>query len=234
MAILKFGAPVAGLRGTLLGATYSANLSGPYVRAWSQPPSNPSFLQNLERARISQWGEAWAGLTSAQRSDWDSYAADPAQELTNSLGEAYYLSGWLWFVKINERLNWAGQSQRSDAPTATRPINPGPITTYYWESGGSPAYRLDWTSGYFGSNAIVTAAVLQNRASRTNADGQYRLLAADYSPGSDNQVFTTELANVWGTLGAPNSQVFSRTWVQDTQGQRSAPWTEFAPYGTSP
>jgi len=124
MAKTKIAPPLAGICGTVGGLTFSANGSGTYVKLWA-PPSNPrTSPQTVERSYLAQMSNLWRGLTSGQRTAWDTFAALPAQELTDSLGQAYYISGWLWFVKCNIRLLRVGRATRSAAPVIARPAAP--------------------------------------------------------------------------------------------------------------
>jgi len=124
MAITKIGPPLSGIRGTLGGVTYSANGSGTYCKPWA-PPSNPqTSRQTVERAYVAQMPALWKGLSSAQRTAWDTFACLGAQELINSLGETYYASGYNWFCKCNVRLLRVGRATISAAPTIARPAAP--------------------------------------------------------------------------------------------------------------
>lgn len=122
MAIVKFGVVVVGARGTIGGMKFSANGAGPYAAQWSKG-SNPSTpAQSEQRIRISTLASSWRSLPQAQRDDWDDYADDPAQEKTNSLGETYFVSGFNWYVALNQNRIAAGAGVRDDAPTLARPL----------------------------------------------------------------------------------------------------------------
>ena len=124
MAKTKLAAPLAGIRGTVGGLTYSANGSGTFVKAWS-PPSNPQTPpQMTERSYLALMPGLWNALSSAQRTGWDTFAALPAQELFDSLGQSYFASGWNWFCKCNVRLLRVGRSTISAAPVIARPAAP--------------------------------------------------------------------------------------------------------------
>lgn len=124
MAILKLAAPVAGIRGTVAGLIYSANGSGPYVKAWAAPSNPRTETQTIERSILAQMPTLWRALTIFERALWDNFAALPAQELFNSLGESYFISGWLWFVKCNIRLLRVGRATITATPTVARPAAP--------------------------------------------------------------------------------------------------------------
>ena len=124
MAKTLLAAPIAGLRGTVGSLIYSANGSGTYVRAWN-PPSNPrTYNQTIERSFLARMPGLWRSLSDAERTDWDDWAELGDQELTDSLGQAYYISGWLWFVKINIRLLRANRATRTAPPVLSQPSAP--------------------------------------------------------------------------------------------------------------
>lgn len=124
MAIIKIGAPLSGIRGTLGGITYSENGSGPYAKQWSRPVNPRTGLQTQERGFLARMPGLWAALTDAQRADWRTFAEDPAQEKTNSLGEAYYASGYNWFCQCNVSLLRVGRATIQPAPTQAQPAAP--------------------------------------------------------------------------------------------------------------
>jgi len=124
MAITKIGAPLSGIRGTIGGITYSANKSGPYAKAWARASNPQTVKQTTERSYLSEMSQGWRDMNDAQRAAWDAFAALGAQELTNSLGEAYYASGWNWFCKCNIRLLRLARATIEAVPTQARPAAP--------------------------------------------------------------------------------------------------------------
>lgn len=124
MAIIKIGPPLSGIRGTIGGITFSANAATPYAKLWAQGPKKNTPKQYVQRAFQSQMPLLWNDMTDVQRAAWRTFAADPDQELTNSLGEAYYASGFNWFCKCNVRLLRIGLPPRVPVPTIARPAAP--------------------------------------------------------------------------------------------------------------
>lgn len=124
MAITKIGTPLDGIRGTVGGITFSENHTGTYAKKWSRPVNPKSAGQVLSRNQLSLIPEQWRGLTQAQRDAWDTWAALAAQEQTNPLGDAYYLSGWQWFVKLSKVLLRVGRALPTTAPAAGYPALP--------------------------------------------------------------------------------------------------------------
>lgn len=137
MAKTKLAAPLAGLRGTISGWTFSENKAGTYVKAWAQSPKLRTEKQQVQRANIGGLSQAWAALTSGQRSDWNTYAALPAQELTNSLGQAYYTTGFNWFISCSTHLLRAGRVAIASAPVLSVPTAPT-ITAIAIRPSGTP------------------------------------------------------------------------------------------------
>ncbi len=124
MAIIKVGAPLAGIRGTIGGITYSENHSGTYAKKWSMPSNPKTPRQTAERGYLARMPSLWNELTDDQRADWRSFAADPAQEKTNPLGESYYASGYNWFCQCNVSLIRVGRATIKPSPTQAQPAAP--------------------------------------------------------------------------------------------------------------
>lgn len=135
MAIIKLAAPIAGIRGTVGGLTYSANGSSLFVKAWAKGANPRTGKQTNQQSFLSQMPGLWALLSDAERAAWRTFAADPAQELTNSLGETYFASGFNWFAKCNIRLLRVSRSTITAIPTQARPAAPA-ITDFHVTVGG--------------------------------------------------------------------------------------------------
>lgn len=222
MAIIKLAAPVAGIRGTVGGLTYSQNGAGLYVRQWSRGANPRSNKQTEQRANLASMGPAWSALSTAQRAAWDTWAALPAQEQTNALGEVYYLSGWQWFQRINTRLLRTTHAQRDAPPTQSAPAAPtisslqlpGVPSQYAYITYPSGEFDPDWT-------AIVFLSV-GPRASIAAAPTTFLLQVVASSPGDTQLGF---LEGFLGSFGAFQSDQkgFADVYAQTTDGMRSAP-----------
>ncbi|MBA7673667.1 hypothetical protein ES703_81870 [subsurface metagenome] len=87
-------------------------------------PNPRSPKQSVERGYLARMPALWKALNDAQRAAWRSFAADPAQELENPLGEAYFASGYNWFCKCNVRLLRVGRATIQAVPVQARPAAP--------------------------------------------------------------------------------------------------------------
>lgn len=121
MAKILLGPTVIGIRGTVAGITFSQNGGGPYARGWHKPPNQKSTGQITARANLTNWAQQWRTLTSTQKASWNTYAALPAQQLTDSLGQPYYASGFNWYITTQINLAKIGGATTTTAPAGARP-----------------------------------------------------------------------------------------------------------------
>lgn len=228
MAIVKFGPTVVGARGTIAGTIFSANKAGPFARGWSKGSNPNSSLQTGQRGQFGALAAAWRDLTDSQKDDWNDYADDPAQELTNSLGETYFASGFNWYVKINDQLEAAGDARRVDAPTLTRPL--APILTVFttlWTTGAVSESRivLSASSPNLGFDHNVVARITGQ--GRTAIVAGFTFLTIEVPDGSRRILFQDELESAFGTI-ALGQRMFVQVRSQDSHGQRSPLDARFA------
>ena len=113
MAIIKFGITVVGVRGTVGGGTFSANKSGPYLKAWQYPVVSNTSPELLQRARLSEIPTQWRAFGPSIRTAYDTLAASGAYDRVNSLGITYQLSGYQLFA------SWARTKQTADGSIFT-------------------------------------------------------------------------------------------------------------------
>jgi len=174
MAIVRYGLIVTGIRGSVGGSTYSANKSGPYVKAWA-PAINPRTpFQSNERRILSWVASEWRNITPAQRAGWNTWAALAPQEQTNTLGEAYYLSGFQWFVKLNIRLELMGRAWLAACPAGAYPAQPTINHVVTTETGAGGTQKLMYPDLEFsGYDLVLECAVSQDVGSTVQHSGYY-------------------------------------------------------------
>lgn len=178
MAIIKIGAPLTGIRGTIGGITYSANAAGPFAKQWARGSNPKTPKQSLERSYLAQMSSLWSDLSDPERASWRTFASDPAQELTNSLGVAYFASGFNWFVKCTIRLFRVGRSPLSAIPTQARPSAPAIDDFVITQAGSDPdvavggtASASSSTGGFPASQAFDDDMLTRWRSATTNPTG---------------------------------------------------------------
>lgn len=222
MAILKLGELVAGIRGTVGGTIYSANKAGPFARRWSKGPNPQTSKQTVQRGMMTTHSAPWLALAQADRDDWDTYAAEPAQELTNSLGEAYYASGYNWYCRINTHLLLSGRARRDVFPPSAAPGAPTLSTAYSYEPIGVDFHNRITYAAFMFLNYDVIVRV--GFASRTSQLVKYRGFAAVHYTTPTTSTYTEFGLRTLGIFGQPQpeSKCFFLVQRQNAEGRRSA------------
>ena len=220
MAIVKFGPTVVGARGTIAGTIFSANKGGPYARGWSKSANPASTLQQDQRGRLGARAAAWRNLTQPQRVDWDDYANDPPQELTNSLGETYFASGFNWYIRINDHLEAAGEAVRVDAPTLIRPSAPVIQFAVLRITGGAGDSKIRFSAAdpALGANHLIVARLFESQG-RTTASLKHSFIRIAVPDVNRDVFFDFRLNVVFGTI-ALGQRIFYASQIQDAHGQR--------------
>jgi len=230
MAIIKFGALVVGARGTIGGLIFTSGGAGPYVRNWARGANPRSSPQSRQRARYSAMPEAWRALDDTERDAWATFAADPAQELINKLGEPYYLNGYGWFTKINTRLLRAGFSPRVDPPTDTTPAVPVIDSFTFEDSGGTFVCSVEYDVAEFpsGTGIIIFGASVPRGGRMVQYPGFLMLINSIASP-TGSYDFAPEWAAKY-SVPQVGDRAFLQVYKQTDQGMRSAAFGIFADY----
>jgi hypothetical protein len=221
MAKVKFAAPVSGLRGSIGGVVFSANRSSNFVKSRTMPSSKQSQALSDTHVAFAALPELWRALTSGQRDDWATWAADPVQEKTNSLGEAYYCTGYQWFMALNNRLLGFYESPIEDPPPVPKPT---PIvlyipTIYETNVGGS---ELAINTVDFADCRLTMSLALYNTPTQICSLSDMKICVRRDYPVSSPVDIQAELEAIWGTLTYQQSWIM---WVQrsDDYGQISTP-----------
>lgn len=116
MALIKAGALIAEIRGSVGGATFARNRGGQYVRNRSIPLNPQSPRQVEVRQEFGNLSNLWSTtLTPAQRTAWGVYAQNVP--LPNALGEDRNVSGINMFSRGNSLLLDCGMALADDGPT---------------------------------------------------------------------------------------------------------------------
>jgi hypothetical protein len=221
MAILTFGAPVTGIRGTIGGITYSGNKSGPYAKIWSRGANVRTPPQSVDRLLLAALAARWRTLSAGHRADWDTFAADPAQELTNSLMQPYYISGFLWWLKISRQLIRAGRLPLESGWNVTKPTAP-PILTLR-VSAGAVTSQITYAAGTWGtdSDCIIDMCIGQSIGAAAKPLNPLCLCAHQLPAGTALDI-SANIANCFGSVQL-GQRAFAEISRQHRLGYRSAP-----------
>lgn len=222
MAKIKLGVTVVGIRGTLGGSTFSANKSGPYVRAWSKGSNPRTPLQTDQRTALSTIPELWNALTPPVQAGWDTFALLPAQDRTDSLGQVFSASGYNWFTICNVRLLNIGRSPITTVPVIARPAAPT-ISSLQLPFLDGQIAKVTYPSGEFSASQdqVIEIGVVSS-IGRTVAPAYKPLLLLDKDPPDTDQVFRIPYLERWNLIGK-GYKGFACMYRQTEEGIRSSP-----------
>jgi len=103
------------MSGSIGGVTGSHNRFGMYLRSRATPVNPSTIYQSIVRAAVATLANRWIDvLTPAQRSGWETYAANVS--MTGALGAEIYLTGLNHYVRSNANRLQASVVTQDDAP----------------------------------------------------------------------------------------------------------------------
>ena len=115
MALVRLGAGITDIRGSIGGTTFSKNRFGNYMRARTTPVNPRSQRQLTMRAIVASVSAAWSGvLTVFQRAAWEVYADSIV--VSNKLGEQVKLTGFNQYIRTNSFNLQNGGARIDDGP----------------------------------------------------------------------------------------------------------------------
>lgn len=222
MAKLLLSAPLAGIRGSVGASVFSSNRSGPYLKIKSPQRSLHSVRASSVQTQLSSYGFTWAALSSAQRTLWDSFGANAAQDQTDSLGQTYSLSGYQWYVKINLGTFRVDRPTRTNPPVTTKPIAPV-LTDFFAETvGAGVGTRVTYMAGTFAGRDMVCFGGISNSPGRIVQSGNLQAFFWRQVPGATSQVFEIPWRNYFSDL-VVGQRAFVAVYAQRSDGYRSDP-----------
>lgn len=221
MAIIKLGVTVVGIRGTLGGITFSGNKSGPYAKAWSQSSNPQTTFQQGQRRSIAEIPSLWRALTAGQMAAWDTFAALPAQDRTNSLGETFSASGFNWFTITNTRLINMGRTPNVAVPVIARPAAPTITQVQLPFLPGQTAYVLYISNNFGATLDLVLDVTVSISTGLQNQPRTFKQLMLNQSPPLEQQGFVSPyLERI--SLQDTTYKGFFQLYRQTEEGIRSA------------
>jgi len=114
MALVKYTAIVADMRGKLNGSVFSKNTYGSYIRTKVTPVNPQTVAQQSSRNFMTTVSQSWRGITQLQRDLWNQSAVNFSR--TNIFGDNVQLTGFNLFMRLNKNLLEIGGSIINDAP----------------------------------------------------------------------------------------------------------------------
>ncbi len=116
MALVKYGAGVTQISGSIGGDVHARNRFGNWIRPRTKPVNPHSERQEHARAVASYLAEYWHSPAMAEkRGAWNNYAA--AVAMKNRLGETIHLTGFNHFIRSGAASVGPGYNHIDVAPT---------------------------------------------------------------------------------------------------------------------
>jgi len=120
MAVVKFGAGIAEMKGSLGGATVGMGLSGPTMRLKPVPARRRRGTQPKNRSIIGFLSRQWGELTDAYRAEWRTWAENHPEQ--GPFGDTFIMSGINAYTKLNfQAMRLFGAAAVQDEPPADPP-----------------------------------------------------------------------------------------------------------------
>jgi len=183
-----------------------------------------SAAQQPPRIALATLPAEWRALSQSQRDQWDAYAANSAQEKTDVFGDPYYVSGWNWFVSVNQWRATVGQSVASVPPSSATPAAPT-ITALTVDEDPADTSSITFSGAPFSSAYGVVFLAFAAANSALAMPAARALLALTVASGSGASSFSfADLQSVFGVLQEDQS-AYAWAYTQTTDGRRGAPYT---------
>lgn len=198
MAKVKFSALISEMRNKLNGSVFARNRGGAYLRTKVTPVNPKSIAQVRARNLLTQFSQAWRGLTQAQRDAWSSAVSQ--WSTTDVFGDVVVPSGNTLFTRLNINIVNAGGSQITTppSPAGVEGLVDLSITA---TGGGSQALSLTFDPDTVPADtALVVKASPNLSPGISNAQSQLRQIAvldaAETSPADILADYTAKYGNL--------------------------------------
>jgi len=234
MAKISYAAPVDAIRGTVNGLIFSANQAGPYIRRRQNFQKRQTIPRQNAQLALADFSTQWATITSGQRADWNTWAALAAQEKTDSLGNAYYISGFASFVMCNiNRAYWHSTLQAAAPPSLT------PAAAYWsnWiaeDDAGTPLIGGRTTNVNVPPREVVLHLAVRRSSEAITNSASFFSIPIDGDVGATYTWWYAD-SDVYASLFGPpdaSHRIFFRGFTQREEGNRSGPqesWLDYTP-----
>ena len=153
MAKVKLNSLLADMRGRLGSVVFSSNAAGFHVRTLKTPSQPNTARQSAQRNLFSRLVGAWNLLSSTDRADWTTYAAQVDNVRADWFGDPYYPNARAQFVSIN-----TARLQNADSITETPPAGALPSPLPSMGAGVDPSGAV--FSSYIDALAAFDASIL--------------------------------------------------------------------------
>lgn len=218
MAKVKFSALISEMRNKLNGSVFARNRGGAYLRNKVTPVNPQTQAQVLARARLTQFAQAWRGLTQAQRDAWN--AAVSQWSTTDVFGDVVTPSGNALFNRLNINVAIAGGSQLNTPP---QPVGADALTDIgVTAAEGAGTFDVNFTPGPVPADHVLfleSTPMLSPGIS--NASAEFRRISTLPATEASPYDASTEQTAKFGSLVAGQKVFVRGKFINSTTGEVS-------------
>jgi hypothetical protein len=218
MAKVKFTAMVAEVRGKLAGTVFSRNRGGNYIRTKVTPLNPQTGAQVAIRALLTQFAQAWRGLTEEQRESWRSSVSNWAT--TDVFGDLKNPSGSALYNRLNINIVNAGGSAINTPPSPTGAVALSTLDITSAVTGDVFTLDFDPTPVPAGHALVVEATAMLSPGIQ-NANSQFRQIGVLAAASATGQDMFTAYTTKFGALVAGQRVVVRARLVNLSTGEKS-------------
>lgn len=217
---MKFGAIVVGGRGKIGGHVASQNRGGAYLRTKVTPVNPQSSAQLNVRSRLTEFSQAWSGLTEEERLAWNNAVGDYAR--TDIFGDLRNPSGFNLYQRLNNNLAIVGVNP-IDYPPLPSSVGSCYATAFsIAEEVGSASLTL--SNAVPADTAVQVWATPPVSAGKSFVKSQYRLVTVLAAAATSPANIATAYIAKFGAGATVGQKVFIKTVaVNKITGQVSTP-----------
>lgn len=119
MARITLGSLISNIAGSIGGITFSRNASGLIAKSKIRPKASTTASQKIAIQKDMQLIALWNELPFLDKMDWKDYASTYTK--TDRYGRVKHISGYNWFVSINNAQRYMGLPYLTTPPTFAYP-----------------------------------------------------------------------------------------------------------------
>lgn len=221
MGLVKFGAGIVQISGSIAGTVHARNRFGNYIRPRTKPVNKHTERQEAIRAILSVMTEYWNhSMNDGERALWDVYAA--AVSWLNRLGETIHITGFNMFCRTNGCVITCGGPISKVAPTIlslpTKDSTMEISNTSIANQTISSTFDITGWAGSPGKLGIAVYMGLPQLASRNFFNGHWRFMQFFDGPGTGTVVLTAAFPFALG------QKLFLKARLLDNDHRISEPW----------
>ena len=120
MARVQYGGIITDLAGSIGGTTFQSNASAKIARLKSTRRRKNSIKQNSQIAAFQAELPPWSSMVQTDKDLWTAFAT--AHDKTNKWGVVKTLTGFNWFMSVNNYLTLCGETPLGIPPAWETPL----------------------------------------------------------------------------------------------------------------